>query len=89
MTPKDARPPDPDVAALRSRLEARLTSLRGQRFALRSEIEIMGPATPERAPLLARKKRRLRALNRQIALTEVDLMALQPAGQARAGLFMG
>ncbi len=36
----------------------------------------MGPATPERAALLARKKRRLTALNRQIALTEVDLMSL-------------
>ncbi|HKW90255.1 MAG TPA: hypothetical protein VJX92_00060 [Methylomirabilota bacterium] len=66
------------MGALRSTLEARLASLRHQRFVLRSEIEVMGPATPERAPLLARKKRRLRALNRQIALTEVDLMALQP-----------
>jgi len=78
MVQRDARPPDGDVGALRSSLEARLASLRRQRFVLRSEIEVMGPATPDRASLLARKKRRLRALNRQIALIEVDLMALQP-----------
>ena len=79
MVPKETRLPDADLAAVRSTLEARLASLRGQRFVLRSEIETMGPATPERAPLLARKKRRLRALNRQIALTEVDLLSLPSA----------
>jgi len=82
MVQKDARPPDAESGALRSTLEARLASLRRQRFALRSEIEGMGPATPERAPLVARKKRRLTALDRQIALTEVDLMALQPGSGA-------
>jgi hypothetical protein len=40
------------------------------------EIETAGPATGERALMLARKRRRLTALNRQIALVEVDLLSL-------------
>ncbi len=76
MGTQEAGSPDHDVAAVRSTLEVRLASLRSQRFVLRSEIEVIGPATVDRATLLAGKRRRLRALNRQIALTEVDLLSL-------------
>ena len=76
MFTQEARSPDDSEKGVRLRLEARLASLQRQRFVLRSEIEGAGPATGERAPMLARKRRRLTALNRQIALIEVDLLSL-------------
>lgn len=52
MESQEARTPDATVAEAKSKLEARLSSLRRQRFALRSEIDGMGNATAERAVVL-------------------------------------
>jgi hypothetical protein len=64
MESQKARTPDANVAEAKSKLEARLSSLRSQRFAIRSEIEGMGNATAERAVVLTKKKRRLKAIDR-------------------------
>ncbi len=76
MGAQEARSPDASAATARTTLEARLASLRRRRFALRCEIEGTGPATGDLVPILARKRRRLSALNRQIALIEVELLSL-------------
>ncbi len=55
MESQEARTSDATVAEAKSKLEARLSSLRRQRFALRSEIEGMGNVTAERAVVLTKK----------------------------------
>ena len=48
--------------------------LRNERSVLLAEIQGLGNGTAERVAALASKRRRLRALDRQIALAEVALL---------------
>jgi len=65
-----------DVAVAKSELEARLVTLRNQRAQLMADIKGMGNGTAERAAALVSKKKRLKAIERQIAQAEVGLLAL-------------
>ena len=65
-----------DVAVAKSELEARLVTLRNQRAQLMADIEGMGNGTAECAAALVSKKKRLKAIERQIAQAEVGLLAL-------------
>jgi hypothetical protein len=62
------------ITASKSALEHRLMILRNERSVLLAEIQGLGNGTAERVAALASKRRRLRALDRQIALAEVALL---------------
>jgi hypothetical protein len=58
-------------------MEASLGPLRNRRAELLAEIEGLGNGTDEKAATLVSKRRHLRAIERQIARVEIDLLALQ------------